>query len=157
MITIKCIVADYQTWQEDKDTGCVKKSILTRLCESYRTIELKRFINGDTSLWTFFFNKMFEACELAKNTRGKLEKVYAYVKVYDEGEGNRYREIVYVQENGGDYTWVIPAVEGLTARNKRVTEHKGPLKLTSEHIMKTAPKIVKYIKEKESARAKCRF
>lgn len=152
MTTVRCIVGDYQTWREEKGTGHVKnnRQVLLRIHE--HTVDHKSFTSGNTGLWGFFFGKMFEACQAAGNNRGKLEKVYAYVRTDDEDEEKGYREFCYIQEDGGNKTRVIPATEPATAKNKTVTSYDGPLQLTPAHLSKTAPKIVEYIKSKGTKR-----
>lgn len=151
MTTLVCIIGDYHTWREEK--GYEGERNRKRVALKLYRAEARQFLKDKIGLWKFFFGQMFDACKKVDNNRGRLEKVIACVRVSDNGMDAKHRTLYYIQENGGKLTYVIPQPHPITARDKLVTQYVDSLELTAEHISKTAPKIVDFIKNKEAKRS----
>lgn len=148
MIQFVGIIGDYHTWTEYKDDE--REHNRRRSALSLDGYNIRTYLEGDIGLWTFFFGKMFDACKKVGNNRGRLEKVIACIRISDDSKDAKHRTFYYIQENEGNLTYVIAQPDPITRKDKAVTRYTEPLILTAAHIRKTAPKILEYIKKKET-------
>ena len=152
MVQFVCILSYYHTWCEDSDSPQAhnRQDITFRLEHA----AIQKFLNGGIGLWEFCAGKIPEAYNSIGNNHGILEKVIAYIRVKDDSMDAKHRSLYYIMEDEGRLTYVIPQPHPVTAKDQAVAQYTKPLNLTAEHIRKTAPSIVDYIKSNEQKRAR---
>lgn len=146
---IKCIVGDFETWTHVRGTMLPnsRRRSMVRV-EGYR---LNPFLEENVSVWDFLTPHVTDACKKTETNAGRLEKALIYARVYDEQNNGKAFDMVFVQEQQGRLTYVIPQPYSFRDTEHMITKWDKFLEMTPDYLGRVVPRVFKYIQKQRAS------